>query len=934
MDTKGAQPEHGPDVLMETIARDDEIATLEAFLDRPAERLRALVLEGEAGIGKSTLWQAGLDAARERSFRVLVSRPAETERQLPNVVLGDLFGEVGAHQLAALPGPQRRAFESVLLLQELPDHPIDPRALGMAILTLLPSLAEMGPLLIAIDDDQWLDPSSTATLQFALRRLRGQPVRLLLSRRVTDAPAAGLEAAADAAAIERLRVGPLSVGGIQLLLQRRLGISLSRLMLLRLHEQSGGNPFYALELAQAASTNRPAAAIVPFVVPPSLERLVEVRLGALDAPTRRALLLIAANGRLPERFLAQLGIAPGVIDGALAERLIERDGGAVRITHPLLASALYQGAGTEARGTAHSQLATVADDVVQRARHLALAADTPSDHVAGALESAMDAARSRGMPSAAAELAEHALRLTPPDAAADRHRRAVATARTQLEAGERGRARAVATELLRGVEAGPGRAEALVVLADLEPPGLAVPLLDEALRDAAGVPNLEAVVHARLAVIGRFVHGRAMAEGHGRALLELAERLQDDPLRATALATLALLEFDRADPEATKRAEGAWRLASSLDDPAALGQAALAMAHVLTWCGTIEPARAWLVGQIDEWRDRDEQVRAELVWYRGFVELMAGDWERASDLDAEYREGSDPLQDDAPGDHFLPALVALHRGEFTIAREHARLALARPAMEFMEDFAAILGTCEFWTGNPAAAVEHFVRAEEGAAARGQDEPNARYWRAEYVEALLQLGRLEGAERLVASWEAAAERLGRDRVLAQTARCRGLIEAARGDLSAAAASLERAIDLADSASDPFGAARALLALGGVRRRTRQKRTARLALEDALARFEALGAASWAATARDELDRIGGRTRITGLSPSEWRVAELVAEGRTNREIAAVLFLGERTVASHLTHVYAKLGIRSRTELARQHLSRQQESARPAGNIPTS
>ncbi|MEO5704048.1 MAG: LuxR C-terminal-related transcriptional regulator [Candidatus Limnocylindrales bacterium] len=921
-------------MLIEAIARDDELRAIETFLDRPADRLQALVLEGEAGIGKSTIWQAGIDAARERSFRVLVSRPAETESQLPNVVLGDLFGEVGAQQLAALPGPQRRAFESVLLLQELPDHPIDPRALGMAILTLLPSLAETGLLLVAIDDDQWLDPSSTATLQFALRRLRGQAVRLLLSRRVADAPAPGLESAADAAAIERLRVGPLSVGGIQLLLRRRLGISLSRLMLLRLHEQSGGNPFHALELAQAQSTNRPSAAIVPFVVPPSLERLVDTRLGALDTPTRRALLLIAANGRLPERFLGKLGVAPGVIAGALAERLIEQDGGAVRITHPLLASALYQGADAGDRSAAHRRLATVADDVVQRARHLAFAANAPSERVASALESALEAARSRGMPIAAAELGEHALRLTPPGAIEDRRRRSVAAARSQVEAGDRGRARALATQLLRDVAAGPRRAEALVVLAELEPPGLAVPLLEDALRDAAGVPNLEATIHASLAEVGRFVIGPAMAEGHGRALLELAERQHDNSLRATALATLALLEFDRADPGATRRAHGAWQLAASLDDPAALANAALALAHVLTWSGTIEPARAWLAGQIEEWRDRDARVLAELLWYRGFVELMGGDWARATDLAAEVRESRDPLQDDAPSGHFLPALIALHRGAFEDVREHARLALARPGMEFTEDFVAMLGMCELWSGNAAAALEHFGRAEQAAAVHGQNEPNARYWRADYVEALLQMGRLEGAERLVASWEASAALLDRDRVLAHVARCRGLIDAARGDLPAAAVALERAVELGDAAADPFGAARALLLLGSVRRRNRQKRTARVALEDAVRRFEALGATSWATAVRDELGRIGGRTRISGLSPSELRVADLVAEGRTNREIAAALFLGERTVASHLTHVYAKLGIRSRTELARQRLSWQQESARPAGNIPTS
>ena len=123
---------------------------------------------------------------------------------------------------------------------------------------------------------------------------------------------------------------------------------------------------------------------------------------------------------------------------------------------------------------------------------------------------------------------------------------------------------------------------------------------------------------------------------------------------------------------------------------------------------------------------------------------------------------------------------------------------------------------------------------------------------------------------------------------------------------------------EEVGDPFGRARALLALGVLRRRARQKRPAREAIEAALAGFEALGAAGWAENARAELGAIGGRTRVEGLTPAERRVAALVAEGRTNREVAAALFLGERTVASHLSHIYAKLGVRSRTELARRNV----------------
>ncbi|NUT54561.1 MAG: helix-turn-helix transcriptional regulator, partial [Thermoleophilia bacterium] len=151
----------------------------------------------------------------------------------------------------------------------------------------------------------------------------------------------------------------------------------------------------------------------------------------------------------------------------------------------------------------------------------------------------------------------------------------------------------------------------------------------------------------------------------------------------------------------------------------------------------------------------------------------------------------------------------------------------------------------------------------------------------------------------------------------------LVAAAQGHGEGAVALLTEAVDQHEDSGDRYGRARALLALGVTRRRARQKRPAREAIELARAAFEELGAASWAERARNELGAIGGRTRVEGLTPAERRVAELVAEGRTNAEVAAALFLSERTVASHLTHVYAKLGVRSRTELARTL----------AGKVPT-
>ena len=248
-------------------------------------------------------------------------------------------------------------------------------------------------------------------------------------------------------------------------------------------------------------------------------------------------------------------------------------------------------------------------------------------------------------------------------------------------------------------------------------------------------------------------------------------------------------------------------------------------------------------------------------------------------------------------------------------------------------FHAVLGTGELWSGSPASALGQFDQAEDAADVRGWDEPWLRWWRPEQVEALLGVGRTDEASALVDAWETMAEPLGRGRVLAHALRCRGLIAASRGALSSAVELLERAAMQHAEVGDPFGRARALLALGAVRRRVRQKRTARAALDGALAEFVALGATSWATTARAELARIGGRERISGLSPSEQRIALCVAEGLTNREIASSLFLGERTVAGHLTRIYSKLGVRSRTELALRLHPSVPESSQDSGKVET-
>jgi len=903
----------------EVIGREDELAVVHAFLDRPPGGLRALVLEGEAGIGKSTIWQAGVAAAHDRGATVLSSRPAETELSLPNVVLGDLFGDLRAEVLEQLAPARRRALETALLLGEGADLPPDPRALGVAISSVLTALAEAAPVVLAIDDDQWMDASSSVPLQFALRRQLAQPIQLVLARRAGLEPQVRLEMLVAPDAVTMLRIGPLTAGATQALVEQRLGAPLRRRDLIRLHEASGGNPFFALELARAGAFDAEGGPDASIVVPATLERLVEQRLGSLDQQARDALLLVAANGRLAIELLPALELDPRVLAPARAANVVATADGVISFTHPLLASAVYQGASPESRRSAHRRLAASTEDPLLRGRHLALSSDEPEAGLAAELEAAASEARHRGLPIAATELGLHAVRLTPVAARSDRLRRGLATVQAIAEGGDGERARAMAADLVAAASPGPERAEAQLLRAELvghTGAEVAVEMLMEALTDAASAPRLEARIHANMAEWARFTKGGAWAEVHANESLRIAEQLDDPALRAAALLLVARLRHERGDPGAVDLAEGAFAIAQRQSDWDLIRTLTWGLADVLAFSGETEHARAWIQEQLRAWGDRDEMGRWELHWYLSWVDCITGRWQAADEHAQAARAISEDFGIERAQDHHPAALIALYRGDLALGRRHAEQGLAVAGGQVMPYVHAALAICELWSGDLAAALRNFDEAEVKADVRGWVLPTVRWWTDWHAEALLEAGRTREAATLIAAWEATAVRMRIDYVAAQAKRGRGLVASANGDLAQAEALLDEAARDHAQVDDPFGRARALLALGVVRLRLRHKRSARDALEAAVAGFEALGAERWASTARDELARIGGRRRIEGLSASELRVAELIANGRTNREVAAALFLGERTVASHLTHIYAKLGIRSRTELARQ------------------
>jgi DNA-binding CsgD family transcriptional regulator len=916
----------------EILGREHELALIDTFLAASAAEPTALVLAGDAGAGKSTLWHAAVAAARQRGFLVLCTRPTQAERGLAYVGLGDLFDGVLDLVLADLPTPRRRALEVVLLREEAGDV-VDPRALGLAIRTALQLLARDWRLVVAIDDAQWLDDASSGALSFALRRVDTGNVMLLLTRRVereagpagkvAAARPVGPEGALAAGEVQRLAVGPLSVEALHLLIRQRLGRTFARPTMRRLHQTAGGNPFYALELARSLDR---AASDVP--VPDSLAELVRHRLGALPAATRDALLVVAALGR-PDRVLAAAaGVDEHDLGPAVLADVVELDED-VRFTHPLLSSTVYGDAEPDARRAVHGRLADVVRDPIASGRHLGLGPERVDEALARRLEEAASLALVRGAPAAAAELGEMAAERTPRDHADDARRRVLAAARDHAAAGATDRALALARGVVDEAVSPVARSEALVLLSEVHARAggaggarVAVRYAREALTASSGHPEVELRAHDVLASALLNIEGVAPAEVHARAAVRLTKDIGNRSLVARAIGRLASIRLEAGAPDALGWAERAVALARSSGDAAADAEAGMVLGEALLSLGRLDEARPILLAYQDWAAGNDESALAGGCSALVLLELRAGRWEEATHYAQRMRDlmsQLNPAGHEDEGGYGRLALVAAYRGDEAGARDHARKALENVERgnwnEGRRMVRSIIGLIDLWAGDSQAAVAQFDDVEAERRAAGQGGPTVIYRPGEHVEALLEIGRTDSAVGVLDRWAADAGRVGNAWELAEVLHSRGLVAAARGDLDAALVMLEGAVEQHQDVGDPFGRARALLVLGVLRRRRRQKRASREAIEEALAAFDALGADGWVARARAEMGRIGGRTREEGLTAAERRVAALVAEGRTNREVAAALFLGERTIETHLSHVYAKLGVRSRAELAR-------------------
>ena len=888
-----------------------------------------LLIEGEAGVGKSMLWRAAIDLARTRSLEVAGCAPAAVEQGLSFVALRDLVGGWPTDEIDRLSAPQRQALGAALLW--LPaDEAVDQGAVGVALTAVVRRRAADRPLVLAIDDSQWLDPPSARALAFMLRRLGDARVGWLITRRSGEASPFFEEAeAALGETSRRIRLGPISFGALHRLLTSRTGHRFARPVVARIERASGGNPMTALEIARAL-LDRGAGDPAPgedLPVPERLHDLLAARLGRLSADSRAALLLAAALSHPTSALIAAASadraatVGPGLRE-AEAAGIVVLDDGRVRFTHPLFASVVQTGAGHDARRSVHRRLGTVVDDAEQRAYHLALAATDPDPLLADQLEAAGLQTYHRGAPDLGAEMLARAAQLTPPDDLEARGRRAVSEAEARLEAGDLAGSADVLGRARAWIPPGRLRAEALLLLGTVQwylDPAQATPILELALGDASDDPNLRGRIHGRLSLVADDVEA---SRAHGRAAVSLIDPAVDPSRLAFAMFGLFFADARAGEPP----------------DLAAFDTALALEPAVPSWEVSTIPALWWAyTGRYDLARERlerhlrwardsgDESSDADLYAHLAELELAAGQWaaaDAAADRSSDAADQMGQVMPD-PADR-VRALVDAYLGRLDRAIDAAEAGAAAcrdvdPELEAM--YLDVLGTARLAADEPAAAARAFENKEAALERLGIREPLRYGTEPDHVEALVALGDTDRAAERLGRLEQRHEILPRQWIAAALPRTRALVQAARGETEAAARDLAEAVD-ANGATTPdlasaYADARNLLVLGQLERRLGHRRTAGERLDRAAALFDALPAAAWAARTRHEIDRLGRRRGAgEGLTPAENRVVELIASGLTNRAVAERLVLSPKTVEAHLARAYAKLGIRTRAELGRR------------------
>ncbi|WP_433293152.1 AAA family ATPase [Actinoplanes sp. CA-030573] len=883
-----------------------------------------VALHGPAGIGKTAVLDAVAAAARGRGEIVLRSRPVRTERSLPYAGIADLVAQLPEEAAQALPPAQRAALAA--LRQGLPPRVGTPALARRLVLPLLLAhCARRQAVLLVLDDTQWLDAESAELIGFAMRRRPGRRVRVLAAQRRPDPAGKRRAARLCPAPVLELAVPPLEADDLTAILEAR---GLPCRTASRMHEASAGNPFLALALGAAVSPGPPWR---PAPIPETARELLRDRLLALSAGVRATLLVAALATEPTTTVLLRAGRDDAARDLRLAAAggAIELDGEAIRFTPPLLAQVLTEEATAAERHAAHAALAAGALDPTEALRHRALRTGRPDAAVARSLGAAADRRAERGAGRAAAELYLLAADRCPHSLAGQRLDWLVAAARAATTGGAPALAGRAAEAVIAAEDAPAGhRVRARLVLLDLAGQGLAEmgETFAAALAEAGDDPALLAPVRLRLTWLAFLTGDPDRAATEAGRTVDAARRAGDPTTEAMGLSLIAQVQRLRGEPR------WADTLAQALELPATPAP------DWLHYGPRYMAARFAMVDdRLDEARDellkllvvaegdRIGEARVEVLRSLSEVATRAGRCREA----LQYAHRAVHAAQHAglsPGPTWYTAAVAeLAGGSLAAAAGFARRGVRASEQEsdslYLRRNLHALGQAELRAGETRAGVAALRRLRDLEAESGGADPMIVRWHGDLAGGLAALGEHAEAAATLAEARAAAHRLG------NTPGTVGYLDRATAVVLSESGQADSAVVLSAAAArhfeqlhQPIEQAHALLVQGGAERRRRRYAAARMAIGAALTIFLAADAKPWAeqterALARTEGSSASGLPPLDlGLTSTELRIAGLVRDGASNREIATQLYLSVKTVEATLTRVYRKLGVRSRTQLS--------------------
>jgi DNA-binding CsgD family transcriptional regulator len=909
------------------VGRERECACLDALIGKVrAGASVALVVGGEPGIGKTSLLEYAVSQAD--GLQVLRARGAESEQNMPFAGLAGLLGPVVGY-LDTLPTRQREALAGALAVG--PAVPADRFVICAAAFGLLAAAAVERPVLAVADDAHWLDAASAQALEFTARRLDTEGIGLIIA--VRDGAASSF----DPARMDSVTVTGLDRAAARELLVR-IGRPIAPQVAGQLADGVGGNPLALLELSGTlteAQLNGSASLPEPLPVAAALRRAFTQRLDTVGTDARWLLLLAAADTTADLAVLQRAGGLLSVdlsgLQDAEEAGLVRVDAGRVEFTHPLLRSAAYHTARPADRRAAHRALAETTDpdqEAIRRAWHLAAATVGPDEHVAESLDLAAGVARARNAYAAASRAYRRAAEMT-----VDLTRQVSRTMAAGQAAHLGGDLDTAALLLARAADMAADpcvRADAQVMRAH------ATMWTDPPLRHYRELAaEAEAVLpfdQQRAATLLALATGPCFMAGRLGLALETATRAASLCGGAAGIPGLISQAWLAHAIILTGNRETGRRLITGIlahpdltrPDPV-IYHLRMLCGQALIWCEDYEPAAGLLRSSVDSGRAQGRladlpyglAVSSELYFRTGAWGPAYADASEAIELGTNFGTKSD----------LCYALVCAARieavmGAAQACHAHTRqaLSLAGPAgIESIRMYAtAALGLLELGMGNYQHATAELSRAVLLVARDELADPNVIQWRPDFIESLIRVGRPADAREQLAILDTEVAATCSQWAKAAAARCRGLLQ---DTPQRAIAELEQAVTMAETSPNAFEQARVRLYLGEALRRARRRSEARRQLERAQPVFEMLGARPWAGRAAAELEATGftaapRRTPVhTRLTPQELRVATQVAEGLTNQEVAARLFLSPKTIEVHLGHIYDKLGVHSRTSLAR-------------------